>query len=75
MVRQGEGRIYTAHIFNGSSSDLQDLGPEYAEHIDGLRIPDLARIRQAIDYQPRYTLEDIVREVVDWKRAFRPGVS
>src|SRR6266851_10519969 len=32
------------------------------------RIPDLARIRQTIDYRPRYRLDDIVREVVAWKR-------
>ena len=32
------------------------------------RIPDLTRVRQTIDYRPRHTLEDIVREVVAWKR-------
>jgi nucleoside-diphosphate-sugar epimerase len=32
------------------------------------RVPDLTRIRQTVGYQPRYTLDDIVREVVDWKR-------
>jgi UDP-glucose 4-epimerase len=35
------------------------------------RIPDLARIRQTIDYRPRCTLDDIVREVVAWRRAGR----
>jgi UDP-glucose 4-epimerase len=32
------------------------------------RIPDLTRIRTTIDYQPRYRLDDIVREVIEWKR-------
>jgi len=32
------------------------------------RIPDLTRIRTTIDYQPCYRLDDIVREVVAWKR-------
>jgi UDP-glucose 4-epimerase len=32
------------------------------------RIPDLTRVRRTIDYRPRYTLEDIVRDVLAWKR-------
>jgi UDP-glucose 4-epimerase len=32
------------------------------------RIPDLTRIRETIDYRPRYRLDDIVREVVKWRR-------
>ena len=32
------------------------------------RIPDLTRVRQTIDYRPRYTLEDIIRDVLAWKR-------
>jgi UDP-glucose 4-epimerase len=31
------------------------------------RVPDLTRVRQAIGYRPRYTLEDIVRDVLTWK--------
>ena len=33
------------------------------------RIPDLKRIRSTIDYEPQYRLDDIVREVIAWKRA------
>ncbi len=36
------------------------------------RIPDLTRVRQTIDYRPRYALQDIVREVIEWRR---PGLS
>ena len=32
------------------------------------RVPDLTRIRTAIDYKPRYRLDDILREVIAWKR-------
>jgi UDP-glucose 4-epimerase len=32
------------------------------------RIPDLSRVRQVIDCRPRFGLEDIVREVLAWKR-------
>src|SRR5579875_404644 len=32
------------------------------------RIPDLTRVRQTIDYRPRCSLEDIIRDVVAWKR-------
>jgi UDP-glucose 4-epimerase len=32
------------------------------------RVPDLTRIRKAIGYQARYRLDDIIREVVAWRR-------
>jgi UDP-glucose 4-epimerase len=32
------------------------------------RIPDLTRVRQTIDYRPLRGLEDIVRDVLAWKR-------
>jgi UDP-glucose 4-epimerase len=32
------------------------------------RVPDLTRIRQTIGYEPRYRLDDILREVIAWKR-------
>lgn len=35
------------------------------------RVPDLARLRQTIDYRPRYSLEATIREVIAWKRAQR----
>jgi UDP-glucose 4-epimerase len=40
------------------------------------RIPDLTRVRQTIDYRPRYALEDVVREVIEWRRAgLSPGTG
>jgi UDP-glucose 4-epimerase len=32
------------------------------------RIPDLTRVRQTIDYRPGHGLEDIIRDVLAWKR-------
>lgn len=32
------------------------------------RVPDLSRIRDTIGYRPRYRLDDILNEVVAWKR-------
>ena len=32
------------------------------------RVPDLTRLRQTIDYRPRYTLASIIREVIAWKK-------
>ena len=32
------------------------------------RVPDLRRIRDTIDYRPRYALKDVVREVIASKR-------
>jgi UDP-glucose 4-epimerase len=32
------------------------------------RVPDLRRIRETIAYRPRHGLEDVVREVVAWRR-------
>ena len=28
------------------------------------RVPDLTRVRNTIDYRPRFSLEDVVREVI-----------
>ncbi len=33
------------------------------------RVPNLSRIRETIGYRPRHGLDDIIREVVQWRRA------
>jgi UDP-glucose 4-epimerase len=38
------------------------------------RVPDLARVRQALGYEPRHSLDDIVREVLAWKRRGTDGL-
>jgi UDP-glucose 4-epimerase len=37
------------------------------------RVPDLTRVRETVGYRPRHGLEDVVREVIAWKKAGRPG--
>ncbi len=32
------------------------------------RVPDLGRLRQAIDFSPRYDLDQIIAEIIAWKR-------
>jgi len=32
------------------------------------RVPDLSKIRSLLGFRPRYTLDDCIREVVEWKR-------
>lgn len=32
------------------------------------RVPDLTRLRTTIDYQPKFTLDDIIRDVIAWRR-------
>ena len=33
------------------------------------RVPDLSRIRTTIGYQVKYRLDDILREIIDWRRS------
>jgi UDP-glucose 4-epimerase len=33
------------------------------------RVPDLTRLREAIGFQARYGLDDILAEVITWKKA------
>jgi UDP-glucose 4-epimerase len=53
------------------------LGIEFISYADAYsqdfedcrrRVPDLSRLRKAIAYEPRYDLEECIREVVAWKR-------
>jgi UDP-glucose 4-epimerase len=37
------------------------------------RIPDLTRVRQTIDYRPRFGVQEVVREVIAWRRSSRGG--
>lgn len=32
------------------------------------RVPDLSRIRTTVDYRPRFDLDRIIRDVIQWKR-------
>jgi UDP-glucose 4-epimerase len=38
------------------------------------RVPDLTRVREAIGYRPRHSLDDIIREVLAWKQRGTDGL-
>jgi UDP-glucose 4-epimerase len=42
----------------------------YGEGFDEIRdrVPNLRRVRDTIGYRPRHSLDDVIREVVAWKR-------
>jgi UDP-glucose 4-epimerase len=65
VVRLVDPRLPIEHV-----SYERAFGPAFEDI--RCRIPDLTRVRQAIGYRPRHTLDDIVREVVEWKRAGAP---
>jgi UDP-glucose 4-epimerase len=56
----------------GSSSrvDFQTYAQAYDADFEDIRhrVPDLARLRATIDYRPRFDLDAIIRDVVDWRR-------
>jgi UDP-glucose 4-epimerase len=50
--------------------EFQSYAKAYSEDFEDCRrrVPDLSRLRQTIDFDLRYDLDDIVREVIAWKR-------
>lgn len=53
------------------SVEFQSYAEAYSPDFEDVRsrVPDLGRLRETIDYRPRYSLDDVIREVVAWKRA------
>lgn len=51
--------------------EFQSYAEAYSPDFEDVRsrVPDLGRLRATIDYRPRYSLDDVIREVVAWKRA------
>jgi UDP-glucose 4-epimerase len=51
--------------------DFQSYAEAYSSDFEDVRsrVPDLARLQATIDYRPRFSLDDVIREVVAWKRA------
>jgi UDP-glucose 4-epimerase len=52
---------------------MQSYAEAYSEDFEDCRcrVPDLSRLRQTIAFQPRYTLDEVIREVIAWKRGKR----
>lgn len=51
-------------IVNIPYTDAYGAGFEEIRH----RVPDLTRARQTVGYEPRYSLDDVIREVIAWRR-------
>lgn len=51
--------------------EFQSYAEAYSPDFEDIRsrVPDLTRLRETIGYEPRYALDEIIREVVAWKRA------
>jgi UDP-glucose 4-epimerase len=56
---------------------FQSYAEAYSEDFEDVRcrVPDLTKLRQTIDFQPRYDLDGIVADVVAWHRAERQGTA
>lgn len=56
----------------GSQSriEFQSYAHAYSEDFEDCRrrVPDLGRLRAAIDYRPQFELEDVIRQIIAWKR-------
>ena len=54
----------------GLEVQFQSYEEAYSANFEDItrRIPDLTKLSQTINYAPRYTLEDIVADVIRWKR-------
>jgi UDP-glucose 4-epimerase len=55
----------------GLAVEFQSYAEAYSPDFEDVRsrVPDLARLRATIDDRPRYSLDDVIREVVAWKRS------
>jgi UDP-glucose 4-epimerase len=53
-----------------STIQFQSYAEAYDRDFEDIRhrVPDLTRLRSTIDYQPKFTLDDIIRDVVAWRR-------
>jgi UDP-glucose 4-epimerase len=51
--------------------EFQSYSEAYSPDFEDVRsrVPDLGRLQATIDSRPRYSLADVIREVVAWKRA------
>lgn len=51
--------------------EFQSYAQAYSPDFEDVRsrVPDLSRLRETIDYRPRHSLDDVIREVVAWKRS------
>ena len=60
----------TAAVDPSLAIEFISYADAYSEDFEDCRrrVPDLTRLRKTIDFKPRYDLDEIIREVVVWKR-------
>ena len=63
-------RQVIAAVDPGLRIEFQSYTDAYSNNFEDCRrrVPDLTRLRSLLDFRPNYELDDIVREVVAWKR-------
>jgi UDP-glucose 4-epimerase len=62
-----------AQIDPNAKIEFQSYAEAYSSDFEDCRrrIPDLTRLRSTIGFEPKYDLDDVIREVIAWKRQQR----
>jgi UDP-glucose 4-epimerase len=62
-----------AMVNPGVAIEFQSYAEAYSPDFEDVRsrVPELTRLRETIDYRPQFSLDDVIRQVVTWKRAER----
>jgi UDP-glucose 4-epimerase len=62
-----------AAVDPGVKIAYQSYAEAYSENFEDVRcrVPDLARLREAIGFRPQYTLDDAIQHILAWKRGRR----
>ncbi|MHC4400569.1 MAG: NAD-dependent epimerase/dehydratase family protein [Planctomycetota bacterium] len=55
--------------------EFQSYADAYSESFEDCRrrVPDLSRLRETVGYKPKHPLDDVIREVIEWKRRQSSG--
>jgi UDP-glucose 4-epimerase len=59
-----------AAVGPGIAVEFQSYAQAYSENFEDCRrrVPDLTRIRRLLDFRPQFDLDQVIREVIAWKR-------
>ena len=63
------GRVIAA-VNPAAAIEYESYAEAFAADFDDVRVrvPDLTRLRETIDFRPQYTLDRIISELADWQR-------
>ncbi len=64
-------REVAALVDPGLRVEFRQFAAQYGSNFEECtrRVPDLSRLRQTIGFAPRHTLQDIIRDVIEWTKA------